>query len=447
MIISPRTKEKSTFNRFLLYLSLLFSVTSLYAKEEFSPAKLLLPSVLQNFSPVEQSKYKSGSSRKNNRYAVVTASALNIRSGPGTENPVLKVLPEGTHLLTLSSPHNKWQKVRIPHDIQGWVAQKYIKFYVPRDLPYHAGKFNSTFFTSPLEASILHYMKDVYSHKQLKREDILSVVIQDLASGALVASIRPRLGVKSASTIKVPILHAYMLQRFRGDITESLKFKKLLEEMIRFSSNPSTNAVIKLLGGTETIQQLLNKTKIYKELSLIESIPEDGRTYLNKISAADLNKIFVKIWFQRALGSKYSQQNNMAASKEMLFLLGLPSQSWLKDRIKAKTCFSSNKSVKLWDKTGFVKGVNGNAGIVEIATPHGRKAYSIVMFMERENYQSIKGDAAQWFERVSLHMRRISEMTYAFISNRYESYNVCGRSLLTRYAKLALAPRPLQASL
>ncbi|MEC9383052.1 MAG: hypothetical protein VYD06_01255, partial [SAR324 cluster bacterium] len=113
----------------------------------------------------------------------------------------------------------------------------------------------------------------------------------------------------------------------------------------------------------------------------------------------------------------------------------------------AETCFSSNKSVKIWDKTGFVKGVNGNAGIVEIDTPHGRRAYSLVMFMEREDYQTIEGSALRWSERVSLHMREISEITFAFISNRYESYNECGRSQLIRYAKLALAPRPLQVSL
>ncbi len=97
--------------------------------------------------------------------------------------------------------------------------------------------------------------------------------------------------------------------------------------------------------------------------------------------------------------------------------------------------------------TGFVKGLNGNAGIVEIDTPHGRKAYSLVMLMERQDYQTIEGDAANWFEIVSLHMRRISEITFAYISNRYESYNECGHSQLIRYAKLALAPRPLQASL
>ena len=447
MIVSPQSSEKSSFGRVLLLFLLCIIASTLNAKGKDPPIKQLPHSAFQNYSVSEQSKDKSNTSAKKFRFAVVTASALNLRSGPGTNNSVLKVLLKGMHLLTLSSLNSKWVKVRIPHSIHGWVAQKHIRFYQPETLPSSNEKYITTAFRSLLEASILQYMNEVYVQKKLKRKDKLSIVVQDLTTGSIVVAIRPRTSVKSASTIKVPILHAYMIQRFSGNITDSLSNKKMLEEMIRFSNNPSTNYIIELLGGTEKIQQLLNQTKIYKELSLIEKIPEDGRSYLNKISAADLNKIFVKIWNQRVIGPEYSQQKNRTASKEMLYLLGLPGQAWLKDRIKAGTCFSSNKLVKIWDKTGFVKGVNGNAGIVEIDTPHGRKAYSIVMFIEREDYQSITGDAAQWSESVSHHMRRISEMTYAFISNRYGSFNKCGLSRLIRSAKLALAPRPLQATL
>ena len=431
----------------LLSLNLFFSVTLLYAKENSPPANLQLDHVLSAEAKVEHLIHKSNFLNKLSSYAVVTASALNLRSSPNTKEPALKVLNKGTHLLSLSAPDKKWLKVKIPQGVQGWVAQEHVKLYLPEGLPYYAGKFNSTSFTSSLEAIILQYMKEVYTKKKLKRNDKLSIVVQDLTTGKLLVSLRSRQSVKSASTIKVPILHAYMIQRFNGNFIESSSHKKLIEGMIRFSNNQSTNTIINLLGGTENIQRILNNTKLYKELSLIETIPKDGRTYRNKISAADLNQLFVNIWFKRVIGAKYSAQINKEAAREMLYLLSLPGHSWLKDRIKADTCFSANKSVKLWDKTGFVKGVNGNAGVIEIDTPHGRRAYSLVMFMEREDYQTIEGDANRWSERVSLHMRKISEITFAFISNRYESYYECGRSQLIRYAKLALAPRPLQASL
>jgi len=428
-------------------LLLIISLSSLYGEVTNNSSKQLFPSSLRSFPIVKQKRTKPTYSPTKNSYAVVTAKALNLRSGPSTNNPVTKVLLKDTHLISLSSPKQFWLKVRTPQGIKGWVALKYLKFYRPRPLLNFAVNLISTPFNTTLEAGIIHYMKGMYAQNRLESTDKLHIVVQDMTTGTLVVSIRPRQIIKSASTIKVPILHAYMIQRFRGNLKKPLMYKKQIEEMIRYSNNSSTNTIIKLLGGPDNIQQLLNETKIYNELSIAEDIPEDGRTYQNKISAADLNQIFYRIWSHRVIGPEFGLQKNRTASKEMLRLLELPGHSWLIDRIKAKTCFSSNKSVKIWDKTGFVKGVNGNGGIVEIDSPNGRKAYSIVMFIERDDYQTIKGDASQWSERTSQHMRRISEMTYAFISDRYDSYNECGRSLLIRYVERALAAHPVQASL
>jgi len=431
----------------LPFFLLLFSLSPLFAKRNSPFSNQFPPHSLQGFYSAKQSKDKPAFSVIKGSFAVVSATALNVRSGPSTKNPVLKVILKDTHILPLSSPKHEWLKIRIPKGIKGWVAKKHVKIYMPKPLSVFKVKPASMHFTSLLEASISRYMEEMYIQKRLKPVDKLFIVVEDLTTESYVVSIRPRQSVKSASTIKVPILHAFMIQRFRGNIKEPSKYERQIEEMIRFSSNPSTNTIIKLLGGPKIIQDLLNETKIYKELKLAEAIPEDGRTYQNKISAADLNQIFVNIWSNRVIGSEFNLENNMTASKKMLHLLKLPGHSWLIDRIKAGTCFSSNKSVKIWDKTGFVKGVNGNGGIVEIDTPHGRKAYSIVMFMERDKYHTIIGDATKWSERMAMHMRRISEMTYAFFSNRYESYNKCGRSLLNRFAKLALASHFLHASL
>jgi len=229
-----------------------------------------------------------------------------------------------------------------------------------------------------------------------------------------------------------------MIQRSEGNLIENSNHKELIEKMIRFSSNSSTNAVIELLGGLAKTQQVLEKTKIYKQIRLIEYIPENGRAYRNTISVADLNRIFRELWFQRIIGPKYSGEQNREVSIEMLNLLQLPGHPWLKDRIKAYTCYSRNKTVKLWDKTGFVKGSNGNAAIVEINTPFGRKAYTIVLFIERKDFHSITGNAKKWFDHASIHMRRISEMTYAYFSKRYYNYNECGLPLLMRHTSNAL---------
>ena len=54
--------------------------------------------------------------------------------------------------------------------------------------------------------------------------------------------------------------------------------------------------------------------------------------------------------------------------------------------------------------------------------------------MERENYLSIPGDANTWSARVAMVLRRISEMSYAFVSSYYNRPNQCGLGLLLQYA-------------
>ena len=418
----------------ILLLSVSFSTNNIFAEGRFLQKKFHLSRVLDSVNQIDRSYDESTSSTKK-KFALVTASALNLRSSPMIGNNIIKILPKDSHVLTVSQPLNKWIKIKIPHAIRGWVATKYLKFYQPRALPHSNVKFHLNDSSSILEKIILQYMKQEYSQRNINQNDKLSLIVQDLSTGDILVSIRPSISIKSASTIKVPILHAYMIQRNKGIIKESSWHKKLIEEMIRFSSNPSTNSIIHLLGGTEKIQKILDQTKIYNELKLSEYFPVDGRSYKNKISAADLNQIFVKIWIKHIDNFATKITNNKEVYDEILFLLGLPGHPWIKDRIKAGTCFSSRKSVKIWDKTGFVKGSNGDAGIVQISTPYGRKAYSIVMFIERKNYKSIKDHGKDWYESTSTHMRRISEMTFAFFSNKYESHYECGHLLLVRYIK------------
>lgn len=63
----------------------------------------------------------------------VTASALNIRKGPGGEfDPVSTPLPQGTKLVLLEK-RDRWSKVEVEEvvgdikDIEGWVYNKYIR--------------------------------------------------------------------------------------------------------------------------------------------------------------------------------------------------------------------------------------------------------------------------------------------------------------------------------
>ena len=57
----------------------------------------------------------------------VTATTLNLRSGPGTANPVVVQLPHGLRAERLAvSPDGKWAQVRTPEGRTGWVAAEHV---------------------------------------------------------------------------------------------------------------------------------------------------------------------------------------------------------------------------------------------------------------------------------------------------------------------------------
>jgi beta-lactamase class A len=371
-------------------------------------------------------------------YAVVKSKLLNVRSGPGRDYPRLQVLRAGMHVSSAIPAENGWRKIVTSAGITGWVAQRHLRFYEPVDLPSEISETKE--FTSPLEAGILSFLKEAYEKGSLAEPDKLSMVVHDLQTGERLVSIRADEEIKAASMIKVPLLQAYMLQRYRGEIRHTPSKQKALSNMIRFSSNSDTNKVMKWLGGPEKVQKILDETNLYQDLKVVEYIPRYGKTYQNKLSANDLNRLMITLWSSRVLGPYFSQVENEKASEEMLYLMGQPGRSRARDRLKDGTCYARNPLVKVWDKTGFVKGVNGNTGIVEIDTPEGRRSYTVVMALDRRDFKTIAGNANRWSYQMSTHMRRISELVYSYMSIRYNRYNECNTpsKRLVRHASNAL---------
>ena len=145
---------------FLILLSLQFAKTFLYSKENLqSPSNVVINKLSSNFKQ-KQPIIRSFSSPKNIYYVFVTATALNLRSGPGVDNSVLRVLPRGTHMFSLSAKNSEWLRVFAQNNFKGWVARKHVIFYHPKPLTTIYDKINSMHFRSLLEVSILNYIKE-----------------------------------------------------------------------------------------------------------------------------------------------------------------------------------------------------------------------------------------------------------------------------------------------
>ena len=118
----------------LILLSLQFATVFLYSMENLqSYTDQTITKNQSNFRQIKTIDRKINFS-KNFYYVFVNASALNLRSGPGVNNSVLRVLPRGTHMFTLSAKNSKWLRVFTPNSFKGWVARKHVIFYQPKSL-------------------------------------------------------------------------------------------------------------------------------------------------------------------------------------------------------------------------------------------------------------------------------------------------------------------------
>ena len=111
----------------LPFFLLLFSLSPLFAKGNSPFSNQFPPHSLQGFYSAKQSKDKPAFSVIKGSFAVVSATALNVRSGPSTKNPVLKVILKDTHILPLSSPKHEWLKIRDPKRHKRMGSQKACK--------------------------------------------------------------------------------------------------------------------------------------------------------------------------------------------------------------------------------------------------------------------------------------------------------------------------------
>lgn len=372
-------------------------------------------------------------SKSKKQYLEVTADRLNMRVGAGTRHGIIKVLRKGMYLSLTHTTKRGWILVQDWDGTRGWVFKKYTKKIQEKSLDIALKSTEDGVDSSKLEKAIQGYIRDLKKKGWMYRADNLSLVIEDFHTGEVVASVNPTAQVKAASLIKVPILHAYMLQKYRKKIKHTKSNQRHLVRMIRYSDNKSTNRILRILGGPWAVRRILQKTGVYRHVKLVEYIPADGRTYLNKISAEDLNRLFSRLWDREILGKTFDSKSNKKASEQMLYILGLSSSSRARDRLKDGTCFASDRSAKIWDKTGYVRGLNGDVGIIEIDTKQGRRSYSVISIIDRPNYKTIRGNSDRWARKQSRLHRRISEMTYAFFKERYGSKTQCGRQRLLRY--------------
>jgi beta-lactamase class A len=236
--------------------------------------------------------------------------------------------------------------------------------------------------------------------------DQISLQIYDLNEKKMLADINGNVIRNAASLIKPFVMLAVYDAIARQDLKETPEIDHLLNRMIAISDNGATNTLIRRLGKGDSLQGIIGINALMGKIGFLDTrlrelIPDGGKTYANQTSANDHTHFFCLLYEQRLISPQYSQKMNDILLKN------------IHDRIR--TQLIKQDGVAVADKTGYVRGLNGDCGIIYQKSRNGCNDYVLSIIIENKNRPADGG----WGRKKSAAIRYLSDRIYQKLKNGY----------------------------
>ena len=253
---------------------------------------------------------------------------------------------------------------------------------------------------SPLHEAVEQEIQYLRNSRRLQLGDEISIQIFDLADNKMLVDINGDQIRNAASVIKPYVMLAVYEQIARQELNETPDITRQVYRMITVSDNHATNTLIRHLGQGDYQQGIviinaLSRKYGFQQTLVRELIPDGGKTYANRTSAADATLFFKLLYEQKLVNPHYSQKMTDVLLKNV--------------HHRIKTQQIKQDGVAVADKTGYVRGLNADCGIVYQKNPQG-KGHDYVLSIFIEN----KGRPADgsWGRRKSAVIRYLSDRIY-----------------------------------
>ena len=256
---------------------------------------------------------------------------------------------------------------------------------------------------TPLRNAINEYIQKLRRTRVLQADERTSWYVHTLHDNRTWAAINAEVPLQCASMVKPYVALAFLHRAKEGRIIYGRKSRSQLEEMIQHSSNDATNWAMKTVGGPAGVQSILSRSygHIFRETSIAEYIPKNGRTYRNRSSARDY------VRFSRALW-----QDQLPYSAEIRRIMALPGR----DRL-ATGAPAIPASTKVMNKTGTTSHLCGDFGILVAHAEDGTEVpYAIAGIIEKRNRAS---SFASWTASRARIIRGVSNLVYLELGKHY----------------------------
>lgn len=233
-------------------------------------------------------------------------------------------------------------------------------------------------------------------------DERLSLSVYDFTSGKKLVAIREDEKMQAASMIKPFIALAYFHKVARRELKYDEKVKKLMEQMIRRSSNESTNALMDMIGGPSAVQRILHENygEILRNTEIVQKIPKGGAEYKNKASARDYSRFLYAMWMEK-----------LPNSAELKRLMSLRKRNRIISRVRGIP-----EDTLAYDKTGSTSRLCGDMGVIGAKGKDGKSyPYTVIAIIEKSN-RSVYGS---WIKDRGYVIREISGIVYEHMKRTY----------------------------
>jgi beta-lactamase class A len=247
-----------------------------------------------------------------------------------------------------------------------------------------------------LETAVEAYIDKLRRTGKIASDERTGWSVYDFTTGKKLVTINEDVQFQAASLVKPFIAAAFFHKAKQEKLVYGPKSRRHMQRMIQYSSNASTNWVIRQVGGPRNVQRILKRhyPGIFQDTLLVEYIPANGRTYKNRASVHDYSRFLYAVW-----------KNKIAGAKEIKRLMALPGSDRLFTGVPEVP-----KGTRVYNKTGSTAQMCGDMGILSIKGANGKR-YPYILIGIIEKQRSAR-NYTHWIRSRSNVIRNVSAIVY-----------------------------------
>jgi len=255
-----------------------------------------------------------------------------------------------------------------------------------------------------LEAAVEGYIKDLRRKGRISEDERTGWSVYDFTTGEKLVTINEELQFQAASLIKPFVAAAFFHRVKKKELIYGPKSRRHMERMIHYSNNPSTNWVMRQVGGPQAVQRILkqNYPGIFRATSIVEYIPAGGKTYLNKASVRDYSRFLYALW-----------KGEIVGAREIKRLMSLPGTDRIYTGVE-----SVPPGTRVLNKTGSTARLCADMGILSVQGPDGKRyPYTLIGIIEKQDKAR---NYTTWIRSRAEVIRDVSDIIYQGIARRHD---------------------------